>query len=585
MVSTSPRYLLLFRCGRRGILICLFLFVATAAGQPTDEPPVLEPTVTANPRQALAAGLPAGWRLDRESFAETAGCALVLRDTTRPGREHAVVHILPPDSTEKPGTVEGRGKPFKTILKSANGQVHLWADAGRWSSIETDVARALVGPPLRVRPFSAEVNTTVAARRRATVWPNWLQLYRFSMTQEDFERACRAALARRPIEDIEYVSIDTGSHRDMPLGAMAKIEAMAAERRAGRTQRLIRIFEHEIGTFELQVICGVRYPAGSRGHNAPRFSSLTLRVRDYRQTPDPHWPKLAVSRQTAKKLLAHFVREGFFDRAEDMRGNYRGTAPRSYALQLSVSGPRRSYCFRRELCWDSSMIERLRNLAAVLDGEEARAMAKLLSPLEPYGRAWEKAAEDPKYVEAEAKALHQGLADYFKELRARRSTPRSYATLYKRHDALMPLLIPYLLKSSNEDVRHHALILVRDQYGAPKFVPQVIQVLDGLLEDPDDDPHYTRSVAYEILSERRDVRSVPVLIKGLGDPVVRHLSFADPESGHVEQQVFVNWHGADEALREITRADPVEQDAGPEACQAAWQKWWQENRQQLLMDS
>jgi len=140
----------------------------------------------------------------------------------------AALCILPPGADEKPGAADGRGKTYRVILQAANGTVHLWADAGDWKTIEADLANALVGEGMAVAPFVVVFADPKGLTRRARIKANWLQLARFGMSQEKFEKACRQALSQGPVADAHKVLIDTGSHRDMPLTEMAQVDIVSA---------------------------------------------------------------------------------------------------------------------------------------------------------------------------------------------------------------------------------------------------------------------------------------------------------------------------------------------------------------------
>jgi HEAT repeat protein len=200
---------------------------------PSADPQTGKTFISADPLAVINRALPKDWQVRSDSWSDAA-YTIVLQDKSRPGDRHAVLGILPPRAKERPGGGEIPGKTLASILKAANGEVFLWADAGGWTTIDQDLAKALAGEPMRVEEFVAEyraprdwykdiVRDAGGAIMEARIQPNWLQLLRFHMTQEKFERACRKALAERAVADIRDVWVDTGSHRDMHLADMGQV--------------------------------------------------------------------------------------------------------------------------------------------------------------------------------------------------------------------------------------------------------------------------------------------------------------------------------------------------------------------------
>ena len=93
----------------------------------------------------------------------------------------------------------------------------------------------------------------------------------------------------------------------------------------------------------------------------------------------------------------------------------------------------------------------------------------------------------------------------------------------------------------------------------------------------------TRRLACKFLAEWPDLRSVPVLLKALGDPYMRHDLVGGPD-GHVEHSYSAVWAEADSALRLITWANPIDEPQrglgegdDQDRTRAAWEKWWRAN--------
>ncbi len=593
--------------GRLSIRVATLLGMLIAASPVPAEPPeppmpsgLFQPdeslhdamfVIVANPRRALADCLRVPWEIERETFTDSGGCALLLRDGSRQGPEHAIVYILPSGSTEKLGQIQWQGKSFQPILKAANGYVYLWADAGKWTRIQADITRALLGRPLDVQPFTAafqplDVHPFTAVfhlpdgtRHLARLRPNnWLQLYRFGMKQEDLEDACEKALEGKSPDNLAGALIDTGSHPDVPLATMADILATAPDQQSLRLRLLDRAVRQRIDSLSLVIRFG--HGLGDCRAEDPPMRCLTLEVRPNRHDVEPLWPKLAISRQTAEKLLDQLVRQEFFTEAVGWYDDYdQPPRGRCYWLRLAVYDTQRSYVLEHSLGLDLATIEWLRGLAGVLDGEEAKAIAVLLERLEPYAEAWRKAAADPEFVKAEAEALQRDVAQYIEDVHARKK-PAHYLAGNPLRKQLLPLLIPHLLVSSNPDLRHEGLLLVRSHPGNPELIPPVLELLERMLADPIHQQSLTRRLVYEILAQQRDLRSVPVLIKALGDPGQDHYMWAGPD-GHAEQSQRINWTEAHHALQEITWADPIDRNGEQKISQTAWRRWWQENGPRL----
>ncbi|KPJ51945.1 MAG: hypothetical protein AMS16_07095 [Planctomycetes bacterium DG_58] len=186
---------------------------------------------------------------------------------------------------------------------------------------------------------------------------------------------------------------------------------------------------------------------------------------------------------------------------------------------------------------------------------------------------------DRRKLEAQLHEVEREIQHYFKQLK---QPPRAdYQSWAKRGKALRPLL-PGLLKLSDMNVVHEALLLARDHFDAPEVVPHIIAVLDGLLKSPKDKEGGTRRLACEVLGAYRDAAAIPVLLRALKDTHV-HIDFSPVEPGHaLHMEWHAVWRDADQALRDITGANPIEparsRNPVPAApYQKAWQAWWRKD--------
>ena len=373
---------------------------------------------------------------------------------------------------------------------------------------------------------------------------------------------------------------DAGKAMDKVLKALAPQRKIwrkkAAATQPGKAARRIQVVRDRIDSLELSI----RHHGGLGD-----LCSLNLRVSKDKYAPRDRWLDRVISPQTAGKLVDVLARDGFFARAEDIKGD---GAPRGtyYAFWLRVHGKQRVFRYREIMAWDLKMLERLDALRKVLDGEVGMAMDKLLKGLKPHREQWEKAASDPKFVQAHAREVEREFRKYLAKRKA--GLQAEYCAWLKGRQAIGPLMLPYLLGSTDVGVKHHGLILARDYYGSGKIVPNAIAVLEELLKAPRDLEASTRMVACQVLGKWPDVRSLPVLLKALDDPWLRHKLVGGPR-GHASHLYQTVWWEADKALRAITGASPVRKPlthVGPEpgdrkAASAAWKKWWAENKDKL----
>jgi len=143
------------------------------------------------------------------------------------------------------------------------------------------------------------------------------------------------------------------------------------------------------------------------------------------------------------------------------------------------------------------------------------------------------------------------------------------------------------LRSSDAKEVHEALLLVRqgqfqDRQPRPVVLSEVISALDRLLDDPKHGEAGTRRLACEVLGRSKSEEAIPVLLRALRDPF-EQTEFLPPPPGvggaHVEW--YAVWRDADDALRQITGADPIREprqrfpvQGQREAVRKAWLRWW-----------
>jgi uncharacterized protein (TIGR03067 family) len=121
------------------------------------------------------------------------------------------------------------------------------------------------------------------------------------------------------------------------------------------------------------------------------------------KTP-PHWLGCAdLGREGAAKVIDHLAASGFFDRAtaipmsdQDARVKFYSSKKEPY-YSWQAAAAYKDPQYHEILGWDQKMLQRLDALRAVLDGDAAKLMDKLLLPLEPEG-VWqvESLQEDGK---------------------------------------------------------------------------------------------------------------------------------------------------------------------------------------------
>lgn len=143
------------------------------------------------------------------------------------------------------------------------------------------------------------------------------------------------------------------------------------------------------------------------------------------------------------------------------------------------------------------------------------------------------------------------------------------------------------LRSPDSKEVHKALLAVRqgqfqDRQPPAQVLSQVISALDRLLADPKYEEGGTRRLACEVLGRSKSKEAIPVLLRALRDPYEKTELLPPPDAGgaaHVEW--YAVWRDADDALRQVTGAEPVRRPEGrgprpglQEAVREAWLRWW-----------
>ncbi len=120
----------------------------------------------------------------------------------------------------------------------------------------------------------------------------------------------------------------------------------------------------------------------------PLYRSVVLSVPRADVKAMPGFDHYTISEKQAEKIIDHLADDGFLGKALDVT-NAKIDPPGGpfYSMQVNV-GKMRLY---KHLGWDLKMLERLDGLQKVLDGDAAKAMNKLLKPLERHRKKWENA--------------------------------------------------------------------------------------------------------------------------------------------------------------------------------------------------
>lgn len=122
----------------------------------------------------------------------------------------------------------------------------------------------------------------------------------------------------------------------------------------------------------------------------------------------------------------------------------------------------------------------------------------------------------------------------------------------------------------------------RHKQPSASLIADMIFTLDELLRDPKDDEAGTRRLACDILGWSKSRKAIPVLLKALEDPYVKVEFTGMGSQGAAHMEWYAVWRDADEALREITGANPIPQprqrspiDGQRESVRKAWAEWWE----------
>ncbi|MHC4340071.1 MAG: hypothetical protein ACYSX0_07665 [Planctomycetota bacterium] len=159
------------------------------------------------------------------------------------------------------------------------------------------------------------------------------------------------------------------------------------------------------------------------------------------------------------------------------------------------------------------------------------------------------------------------------------------ATRLARDSRTLTALLPKLLGSSDVRMVHEAIRIVRADslHGVrrpPETYAQLIAALDRLLREPEDKQATTRRLACSALASHRVKDAVPVLLRALDDPYEKTDLASRGSAGAPEHVWYAVWRSADDALREITGASPIDKPeqltpipGQREAVRHAWLEW------------
>jgi hypothetical protein len=98
----------------------------------------------------------------------------------------------------------------------------------------------------------------------------------------------------------------------------------------------------------------------------------------HRKADEVHWTA-RIDEDQAAKIIGHLLADGFFDRARNVHG-HRMEPTRFPAVVLQASGPDEVRLLK-EMSPGGTTLKRLEGLRAVLDGDAAEAMDRLLAQL------------------------------------------------------------------------------------------------------------------------------------------------------------------------------------------------------------
>jgi hypothetical protein len=140
---------------------------------------------------------------------------------------------------------------------------------------------------------------------------------------------------------------------------------------------------------------------------------------------------------------------------------------------------------------------------------------------------------------------------------------------------------------SHDDLLSIRAQLCENNQVSPQAISNVIFTLDELLRDRKDGQAGTRCLACEILARSKSSKAIPILLTALEDPYLKVEFIGMGPERPAELVWCAVWRAADDALREITGADPISQpqqrspiDGQRESVRKAWVKWWRNNAEQ-----
>ena len=131
----------------------------------------------------------------------------------------------------------------------------------------------------------------------------------------------------------------------------------------------------------------------------------------------------------------------------------------------------------------------------------------------------------------------------------------------KRDAQQLRFFLPKMLESSDINMTHEALLIIRDdqirgQRPSDELLAKVLSTLQRLLKTPKDSEGPTRRLACEVLGLSKSRKAILVLLDALADPYVQEYMSGEP-GGHVSFGYNAVWREADEALRRSREQTPL----------------------------
>jgi len=180
------------------------------------------------------------------------------------------------------------------------------------------------------------------------------------------------------------------------LAAIAKVQADRKKREDEVAAKRAEVLKKSAGSFGLAVWY---HGADEQRHHSvsligPDAWALLQRALPSLKVKWEGPPPLPLSKEQVDRIIDHLVADGFLARASDI-GEKRNAPPQGPAYTMTVSGAARMQ-LHEVMGWNLEMLERLDTLHAVLDGDAAGAMKKLIDALAEKRKEWEAARITPK---------------------------------------------------------------------------------------------------------------------------------------------------------------------------------------------